>query len=707
MTERIKRMIDYLKSHDIYPAPVKVEYDPRDMFLPDTVMDGKRIAEYMQQQTVKIDDDMRLVGLLRFDGSCRGDIFRRQGHKRFGEISYFYDPSHMQEELATFESQHSTADFSHVIAHGLTDTLKKLESSRRVHRDEKAKLEFLEGVEYAIHGIIAWANRCADACEEKARESTPERAAELLETAATLRHVPEHPARSFREAVQCLFFCFPFLPDSLGTMDRYLYPLYRKDIDSGKLTRDEAKELLQELYIMVDGNTPFNSGNADKGGESHFAIGGYTVDGEDGFNELSRVIVEAMMDVPLVRPQISLRWTKKTPRDVLRFIMDCERNDTYKRIALCNDEPRVKAFMDILGLTWEQAINYTTVGCNEPALQGSIYLGGCTCNGGMVMENILHKNPENALKCETFEEFYSLFEEEAARVFSRMCYYSDGFNAGRAKEANIISSIFMNGCIEQGVSGSQGGCDYAVAGINVMGVISLVDSLTVIKKYVYDEKRYTMAQMLEMLHANWVGYESEREFIHKNAPFFGNDEDISNELAQRVDKTIYDVMKDKRNIFGFKYLIGTMAGYRPHYAWFGNKMHATPDTRRDFDAYMVGSGQNGGKDRNGATAMLNSVAQMDVTGILVGPFVCNLLVEEKSVREDDTFERLVDLVAAYFEDGGLQIQLNYVSKAELEDALAHPEEHASLRVRVSGFSAYYTKLNPHIQQDILNRTVQR
>ncbi len=705
MTERIRQMVEYLHTHNIYPPTSKVDFDPRDMFLPDPIMDGKRVAEYMAAQPVKIDEHMRLVGLLRFDGSVKGDIFRRSGHRRFGEISYFYPPEHMQEDLALFESQHATADFSYVIANGLEGCLRRVENAMRIHRDNRDKLDFLEGIRLTIHGIVAWANHCADACEEKAAQSTPERAAELRLTAETLRHVPLHPARTFREAVQCLFLCFHFLPDSLGTMDRYLYPTFRQDMDAGVLTYDEAKELLQELFIMVDGNTPFNSGNADKGGESHFAVGGYTVAGEDGFNDLSRLIIEAMMDVPLSRPQVSLRWTKKTPREVLRFMMDCERNDKNKRIAFANDEPRIRSFMKNLHLSWEQAVNYTMVGCNEPALQGSIYLGGCTCNGGMILENIFHKSPEKALACETFEEFYALFEAEAETVFQRMVYYSDGYNRGRSKDINLVSSIFINGSIEQGVSVSQGGCDAAVAGINVMGVISIIDSLTVIKKYVYDEGRFTMAEMLRMLAANWEGYEDERRYLYRHAPFFGNNEEISDEMARRVNETFHRVMEPKRNIFGFRFLLGTMAGYRPHYAWCGEKIHATPDTRHDFDAFMVGSGQTGGKDRCGMTAMLNSVAQMDPTGIIAGPFVCNLSLEEKTIREDDSFERIVDVVEAYFENDGQQIQLNYVSKEELEEALAHPEEHGNLRVRVSGFSAYYTKLNPHIQKDILNRTV--
>jgi formate C-acetyltransferase len=214
-----------------------------------------------------------------------------------------------------------------------------------------------------------------------------------------------------------------------------------------------------------------------------------------------------------------------------------------------------------------------------------------------------------------------------------------------------------------------------------------------------------MKQLLEMLAANWQGYEAERRYIYKNAPFFGNDEDISNEIARRVDETFRKITAPKRNIFGFRFLIGTMAGYRPHYAWFGYKMHATPDTRYDGDAYMVGAGQTCGKDRYGTSALLNSVAQMDPTGILVGPFVCNVLFEEKCIREDTTFEQAVNLIEAYFKSGGLQVQLNYVSKEELQAALEHPEEHENLRVRVSGFSAYYTRLNKDIQQDILARTV--
>ena len=707
MTERIARMAEYVKTHDIYPEKVPVEYDKYDLLLPDCIMDAKRISAYMAAQTVKITDDDRMVGLIMFDGSTKGDLFWRTGHKRFAEINaaFYKQP---QENLSTFEAQHSTADFSFVIQFGMEGYLKKIREAREVWKDEPERLEFLDAMEIVVHGILAWAEKCAAACEEKAKEAEGALRDELLEMSRIMRRVPRYPAEHFREAVQCLYFCFHFLPDSVGTMDRYLYPTYRKDTESGLITREQAKELLQELCIMVNGHTVFsNTWSGDKGGESHFAIGGYGPDHADCFSDLSRLIVEAMMDVPLYRPQVSLRWTPDTPREVLYFMLDCERHDAYKRIAVVNDVPRIKSFMENCGLSYEEACNYTMVGCNEPALQGSLWYGGVSCNAVRCLDRLLHDMRDEVLACAGFEEVYALFEREFGKDLKRMLFFSDGFNRGRAKDANVLSTLFINGSVERAKSVTQGGTNTALAGITIQGIICLIDSLTVIRQFVFEEKSVSMRELLDALRDDWKGHEDLRVMILRRARFFGNDDPLSNEMARRVTTMIHDLLSRERNLFGFPFLVGTLSGYVPHYAMFGALTRATPDGRAAGDAFMVGVGQTAGKDREGLTAMLNSVAQMDPTGILAGPFVLNVSLDEVLIRKDEYFDRMIDVIETYFRRGGLHVQLNYVSREELLDAQSHPEKYESLRVRVSGFSGYFTRLDRRIQDDIIRRTIKK
>ena len=703
MTERIKAYAEIVHKQDIYPAPVKTEYDRYDILEPDCIITAKRLSRYLLNQPVLTDNDRRLLGCVRFDGSVPSNLFPRIGHRRFGEVcdAFYKKPA---ENLCTFEWQHSTPDFSLVLENGLEGMLTKISKSKKNHAEEPDLLEFLEAMEIIAHGIIAWAERNAEECEKAAElETDVEKKAELTEMARIIRKVPRKKPDSFREAVQVVAFCFHFLSDSLGTPDRYLYRYYINDISNGKITREEAKEILQELYIVIQGYTSYKAFQHTRGGESHFAIGGYTPDGEDGYNELSDLIVDALMEMPLFIPQISLRWTKKTPREVFRKLMDCERKDKNKRIAFVNDEPRIRSFMERAKVDAADAYNYTMVGCNEPALQGGIWLGGNTTNIARSLTNMLYDSADELKKCESFDEVWALYVKHLECDLERILWYCDKFNYARSKDDSVLSSLFIKGCIESGKSVTKGG-GLMLSGFNIMGMTCVIDSLSIIKQFVFDEKTVTMETLLSALNANWEGYSDLRHMIISKGKFFGNNYDTSDTIARNFTQAIGDYLEDKKGIFGQRYLVGCLTGYHPHYAWFGEMTKATPDGRYSGDAFMVGAGQVMGKDREGLTALLASVAQMDECGVLCGPFVCNINIEESLIYDDENFEKTVDLLEAYFKMGGLHFQLNYVTKAQLIAAKKDPEKHLSLRVRVSGFSEYFNRLDEKIQDDIISRT---
>ncbi len=165
-------------------------------------------------------------------------------------------------------------------------------------------------------------------------------------------------------------------------------------------------------------------------------------------------------------------------------------------------------------------------------------------------------------------------------------------------------------------------------------------------------------------------------------------------------------MKDRVNAFGYHWLIGDLLGYREHHKWFGDLTPALPDGRKDGELLKYGAGQGGGRDRNGLAALLNSVAALDPNGIGCGSTVTNVSLDEKLIRDDELFEKTVDMLETYFKNGGVHFQLNYVSAEELREAQRKPEEHGNLRVRVTGFSDYFVNLSKSIQDEIIDRTVQ-
>ena len=708
MNERIARLVDVVRTEDIFPQPVEIECDPFDEKLAEPMMIAKRLSEFMAAQPLVLSDDNELIGLMRFNGCpVPADIFHRTGHSLIREAftRYYKRP---QENLCTMEWQHSNADFGKLVRLGLKGYIRQINEARPRFAGQTDHLAFLAALEMLIRGIAMRADQCRAACRERAdRCEDPSRRETLLRMAANCAQVPMNPARTFEEAIQCLYFSFPFLPDSIGRPDQYLYPLYRQDIADSTLDRKHAKELIQELFIMIHGHTPNNPWAGDKGGESHFVVGGYTVNHEDGFNELSELIVESMMELPLVRPQVSLRWTARTPRTVLWRMMDYERKDKWKRVAFVNDEPRIASLMKINRLPWETACDYIMVGCNEPAFQGGISLGGNTTNILRSLVNTLNDRRSEVLDCPDFDAFYALYEQELFKDLETILEYTNRFNILRARDCNVLSSLFLDGCIERAESATRGGARLARGGGSTfMGTTNLIDSLTVIRQFVYEEKRVTMQDILTALDNNWDGAETLRQHILRDGRFFGNHDPLSDAMAQRVFRSVYEFAEGRSDMFQTPLTYGNLTGYHPHFAWFGERTGATPDGRLAGAPLMFGSGQAFGKERDGISSHLLSVANMDPTGIMCGNTIMNLTVDAGTVANEESFEKFVQLIEAYFQAGGLHVQINHVSREELIAAKAKPDEYKSLRVRVSGFSATFVALDEHLQDNVINRTTE-
>lgn len=703
MNERIEKLTKLTLNGDMFVNSVETNFDREDLFLSKSEMEVKRICEYILNQQPKITKYSKMTGFFRFDGSIVGDAFGRSGHKTTQEAmsSFYLKPI---DNLSTMEWQHATADYKKVLEKGFTGIIEDIEKSLLVHTKTE-EIEFLEGLKKVAYAVIAWAEKCSVLVSEFAKTVEEKEYRENLEAlASSLMNVPKNKPKSFYEAVLSIYVCFSLDPDSVGTLDRYLTPFYKNDIKSGAITKDKAKEYLQELFLMLQAKTPIESGNFTRGGESHFCIGGYLLNGEDGFNEVSRLIVESLIELPIYCPQITLRWTKKTPREVFRFVMDCERNDKFKRFAFTNDEKRIKCYTEICGFPFERAVNYTMVGCNEPAFLGAITGSNSKINIVRCIESLFHKKSEEIKNCTDFESFYDVFEKELLSDLQTAYDYDNKYNLQRAKDVNYVSSLVFNDCIENAKSLTQGGGDVVIASPMLLGITNVIDSLIVVKQFVFDSKMAAMSELINAIQSNWNGHEELRNIILKKGHFFGNDDDTSNYVGQKLYKSFYDFMKERKNVFGYQWLVGDLLGYNEHHKWFGEKTKATPDGRYDGDLIKFGIEQSEGKDREGLTALLNSIAKLDPYAISCGSTVTNISLDEGLIKNDDYFEKTVDMFETYFKNGGVHFQLMYVSKEDLIVAQKDPEKYNSLRVRVTGFSDYFVNLRKSIQNDIIERT---
>ena len=703
MTERIKRLTELTLSGKMFAEPTKTEYDEKDLLLSREEMESKRICEYILNQEPVLTEYSAMTGFFNFDGSCVGDAFRRFGHKGTAEANKFFYRA-IIDNLSAMEWQHATADYTKVLAKGLRGIIESIHTSLSVHT-EASQIAFLLALERVANALIGWAHKCSDRALDLSKTvENKEYRKNLERLSAALLRVPENAPQTFYEAVLSIYICFSADPDSVGTLDRYLYPFYKRDMESGTLTKDEAKEYLQELFLMLQAATRLENTNFTRGGESHFCIGGYLPNGEDGFTELSRLIAESLIDLPTYIPQITLRHTKKTPREAFRFMMDCERRDPHKRIAFQNDEKRIKCYTEICHIPYEKAVGYTTVGCNEPAFLGAITGGSSKVNFLRSTEKLFHEKADTIRGAKSYDEFFDVFKKELFSELYRAYEYDNFYNKLRAQDINYISSLLFNDCIENAKSLTQGGGNTVIASPMCLGIPNVIDSLCVVKQFVFDEKAFTISELISALHANWQGYEDMRTLILKKGKFFGNDDDTSNYVAQGLYRALYEFLKDKTNLFGYHFLIGDLTGYHPHYKYFGEQTKATPDGRFRGDPMKFGLGQSEGRDREGLSALLNSIAKIDPSGIGCGATVTNITIDEQLIKNDENFEKTVDLFRTYFENGGVHFQLTYVSKEDLLKARCTPENYRNLRVRVSGFSDYFVKLNEDLQNDIIART---
>lgn len=264
MKERIRKITELTLKGEMYANPVPTKYDREDLFLTRQQMESKRLCEYILNQEPVLTKYSKMTGFFNCDSTVVGDAFRRMGHKAFSEIQkdFYLKPI---DNLSTFEWQHATADYKKVLDKGIKGIIEEIDQSLEIHK-ETEKIEFLTALKNVANALIGWVHKCAGKALElsKTVENT-EYKENLEKLSAALLNVPENPPKTFYEAVLTIYVCFSADPDSVGTLDRYLRPFYDCDIQMGVITRDEAKEYLQELFLMLQASTHITSPNFTRG----------------------------------------------------------------------------------------------------------------------------------------------------------------------------------------------------------------------------------------------------------------------------------------------------------------------------------------------------------------------------------------------------------------------------------------------------------
>ncbi len=589
--------------------------------------------------------------------------------------------------------------------------------------DSIDKMLFLQSARTALEGVIVLAERYARRALELAQVETDEtRKAELLCIHKTCMRVPANPPDSFYEAMQSFWFTHLVVRIeesghslSPGRFDQYMLP-YLSPTDD----REHVQELIECLFLkfselMLFVNTDTSKFYTGVPQWQNLNLGGRRPDGQDATNELSYLCLDAMIDLKVVQPDISVRIHPDTPEDFL--LKACELSRAGTGHPKFYNEDLIAYSMACKGLSITESRDFAIMGCVEPRVQGreGIHLTGGFINLPAALELALNNGvwrhtgvrvgapTGDARDFKTFDDVRLAYEIQLAHLVRHMFVVNA---IAETAYSELLCAPFLSalteGCIESGLPLQKGGAVYNYGpAVNEIGIADTGDSLAAIRKLVFDDKKLTMAQVLDALDHDFVGYDEVRRQLMYEAPKFGNDDDyvdfITRDAVQHGNR---EVMR-YRNIFGGEAqagIIAVTAGIP-----FGSVVGALPSGRKSGRPLADNSSPSAGNDRLGPTAVARSVAKLDPAALRNGTLL-NLRLSPQSIKGNEGLRRMAALVRGLCDTGCWHAQFNVVATDTLRKAQQYPAEFADLLVRVAGYSAYFTRLHRDVQEDIIRRT---
>jgi pyruvate formate-lyase/glycerol dehydratase family glycyl radical enzyme len=590
-----------------------------------------------------------------------------------------------------------------------------------------AKRDELRAMAIAADAVIRFAERHAEKAEElAATEISPVRRAELRRIAEVCRHVPAHAPRDFHEALQSYWFVHLGVVTELNTwdsfcpgrFDQHLDPFYRKGMEDGRLTRDQARELLECLWVKFNNQpAPPKVGvtAAESGTYTDFANinnGGLRRDGSDGVNDVTYLILDVIDEMHLLQPSSNLQLSAKSPDAFLRRGLEIVR-EGWGQPSIFNADMVVEELLR-QGKSVEDARCGGTSGCVETGAFGrEAYILTGYFNLPKVLEITLNNgiDPRTGKKIgidtgdarafSSYEELFSAFRRQLHRfvdvkvrgnnVIERL--YADQMPAP-------FLSLLVEDCIANGKDYNNGGPRYNSTYIMGVAPATCIDSLAAIKYHVFDRGSATMDQILGALAVNFEGQEKLRLLLWNRSPKFGNDDEYADAILKDVFDAFFEEIEGRPNTKGGSYHVNYLS--TTCHVYFGSMTGATPDGRRAWEPLSDGVSPVQGADRNGPTAVIRSAARMDHAR--TGGTLLNQKFTPQLLRDDAGLDRVAQLVRSYFRLGGHHIQFNVVTAATLRAAQAEPEKYRDLIVRVAGYSDYFCDLTRALQDEIIART---
>ncbi len=635
---------------------------------------------------------------------------------------------------------HLAVDYRKVLEVGLQGykerTLKEKADLDLTQPESIKKYQFYNAILVVLDAVKTFAERFSQLAKEQAETAAPERKAELLEISRICAKVPNEPAETFHEAVQSVWFIQLILQIesnghslSYGRFDQYMYPYLKADLEKGTITEDQAVELLTNLWIKTLTVNKVRSqahtfSSAGSPLYQNVTIGGQTRDKKDAVNELSYLVLKSVAQTKLPQPNLTVRYHSGLDKRFMDEAIEVMKIG-FGMPAFNNDEIIIPSFMKI-GVTEEDAYDYSAIGCVETAVPGK---WGYRCTGMSYMNfpKILMTAMNDGIDpvsgkrfvkgnghfkdMKSFEELQAAWDKTVRELTRMSVIVENAIDIGLENEVpDVLCSALTEDCIGRGKTLKEGGAVYDfISGLQV-GIANLADSLAAIKKLVFEDKKVTTEELWEALMTDYASDRSKeiQQMILNDVPKYGNDDDYPDMLVREAyDSYIEEVKKYPSTRFGRGPIGGTRYSGTSSISanvGQGRGTMATPDGRNAWVPLAEGCSPSHNMDKNGPTAVLKSVSKLR-TEEIIGGVLLNQKVNPQTLAKEEDKQKLIMLLRTFFNKlHGYHIQYNVVSRETLIDAQKHPEKHRDLIVRVAGYSAFFNVLSKATQDDIIERT---
>ena len=684
---------------------------------PHVIKKAKVLNMVLSQAQIYVDPNDRFVDKINHGGiinSLYKEWYSESAATAIREAaSWFQNAGRWGLVRGGLDTGHIAPGWDALLARGLTGLSEDARLCReRLGADATVEqLHFYEAVEIVCQGVVKLAERFSHLANEMA-ESDPEHEAQLRQIASVCARAPAYPAQTFHQALQTIWLMHELIQRegegvrSLGHFDRTLYPYYKADMDSGRITREEAKELLKFLWVK---NFARSRGRSISG--KNMVLGGQYPDGRDVTNDLTFLCLEAYEELDLPDPKFSVRFHPGSPDALYERIGDMTRRNKGSFVLL-NDVSVVEALRK-RGKTLEDARKYLSIGCYEPAVDGKET--PCTSNlfVNMVksLELALHNGvdpitgeqvgPETGdpLEFSDFEEMFDAYTGQMDFTLSTSAKYVTAHEQVWSEvNPSPLLACSVEDCLSKGKDIGQGGAVYNTTGCIGVGLANVADSLMALKQAVFEEKRFTMSQILDAMARDFDGTEDLRQYLLNRVPKYGNNNADADAITKRVADHYCGKVHSFTNARGGTY---QAALYSFTFQWkYGKQVGALPDGRKAFVPLAPGVGPMVGRDKEGITALFGSVSKLDFTETPDGS-VLDIKMHPSAVKGEKGLASLVSAIKTFFAEGGFALQFNIVDEKTLLEAQRNPEQYESLQVRVTGYSAYFTKLSKYEQDQII------